>query len=497
MAFDPVYVRERDFYSVGDLARLLRLDIGDALACVRALASRGVLTLRSDAAPEGDDADEELAALGKYQFTWVGLARWRRALICVYPKYYPEGERPSEAELAQIFRVLRKSSGGLAGIGATPPGAKEDGGPLALMLALLSSYEENGVYTNYVRVIRDNGTGEIAWDRTIAQNQPFMDGDTPAYFDLKTHDTSRDAADLVTRLHRCVLTRCSADLRRWGIDELLGLAPVELSGEELEDLGEPEALTYRLEQERSVQFVTWKQDVIDMLLRYLNPSEEYESPEEEFCLGTTSFYHAWELACKTAFGDRLSDRIDSLDFPLADRWRARGAETLLSIIPRPEWRDAGGAGCGDVDTLIPDVIGIHGDGGDGRVFCVYDAKYYVPSLSPGRAVGVPGVESVTKQVLYQSAYEGFIRDNGFSAVANVFLVPTRRDEALRMGGVRFPGVFGAVEPPLTDGVEMWALPAAYVFGCYLDDRLADEGLIRKVCGIEKRGTQKGEHAQGL
>lgn len=489
MAFDPVYVRERDYYSVGDLARLLRLDIGEALACVRALASCGVLTLRSDAAPEGEDADEELAALGKYQFTWVGLARWRRVLICVYPKYYPSGERPTEAELSQIFRVLRKSSGGLVGIGAALPDAEEDGGPLALMLALLASYEENGVYTNYVRVIRDNGSGETAWDCTIAQNQPFMDGDTPVYFDLKTRDTSRDVADLVTRLHRCVLTRCSADLHRWGVDELLGLAEVDLSGEELEDLGEPGALTYRLEQERSVQFVTWKQGVIDMLLRYLNPSEEYESPEEEFCLGTTSFYHAWELACKAAFGDRLSDRIDSLGFPLAEGWRARGAETLLGIIPRPEWEDADGEGCGEVNTLIPDVIGIHADGMGGRVFCIYDAKYYAPSLGPGCAKGIPGVESVTKQVLYQSAYEGFIRDNGFSSVANVFLVPTRGAEARRMGGVRFPGVFGAAEPPLSDGVEMWALPADYVFDCYLAGRLADEELIQRMC----EGSLDGAH----
>lgn len=501
MAFDPVYVRERDYYSVGDLARLLRLDLRDALACVRAWASHGVLTLRSDVAPEGDDADEELAALGKYQFTWVGLARWRHVLVCAYPKYYPrpsaEFPHPPEAELAQVFRVLRKSSGGLSGIGAALPDADEDGGPLSLALALLGSYEENGVYANYVRAIRDNGSGEIAWDRTIAQNQPFMDGDTPVYFDLKTRDTSRDAADLVTRLHRCALTRCSADLRRWGVDELLGLAEVDLSGEELEDLGELEALTRRLELERSVQFVTWKQDVIDMLLRYLNPSEEYESPDEEFCLGTASFYHAWELACKAAFGDKLSDRIDSLGFPLAGGWRARGAETLLGIIPRPEWEDSDGEGCGEVRTLIPDVIGIHGDDAGGRAFCIYDAKYYAPNLEPGLAKDVPGVESVTKQVLYQSAYEGFIRDNGFSSVANVFLVPTRGAEARRMGGVRFPGVFGAAEPPLTDGVEMWALPARDVFDCYLNNRLANEGLIRKVCGMKEKEAPEVKHAQGL
>lgn len=195
MAFDPVYVRERDSYSFGDLTRLLGLDVRDALACVRALAARGVLTLRSDAAPEGGDADEELAALRQVPSS-RGLASrgGARPLVCAYPKYIPRGTRPSETELAQVFRVLRKSSGGLSGVGAALPDADEDGGPLSLMLALLGSYEENGVYSNYVRVVRDNGSGEIAWGRTIAQNQPFMDGDTPVYFDLKTRDTSRDAA---------------------------------------------------------------------------------------------------------------------------------------------------------------------------------------------------------------------------------------------------------------------------------------------------------------
>ena len=110
-------------------------------------------------------------------------------------------------------------------------------------------------------------------------------------------------------------------------------------------------------------------------------------------------------------------------------------------------------------------------------------------MRPGTAKRVPGVESVTKQVLYQSAYGGFIRDNGFSSVANVFLVPTHEAEARLMGRVRFPGVFGKPEPPLTDGVEMWALPADYVFDCYLAGRLVDGELIQKMC----EGSLDGAH----
>lgn len=113
--------------------------------------------------------------------------------------------------------------------------------------------------------------------------------------------------------------------------------------------------------------------------------------------------------------------------------------------------DAGGAGCGDVNTLIPDVIGIHGDGAGGRAFCIYDAKYYTPSLRPGAAKDVPGVESVTKQVLYQSAYGDFIRDNGFSSVANVFLVPTHEAEARLMGRVRSQASSGSLSRPSRTG----------------------------------------------
>ena len=486
MPFKPVLVRERDCYTVRGIANKLGISAEDALACVRSLSARGVLTLRSDSLPDGYDPGGDAEAIGKYQVTWVGLARFKGKLLVAYPKYYPLGTEPSEDELKQVFRVLRKASGGLASIGAADPDALEDGGSFALMLRLLESYEENGIYSNYVRVLRDNGTGEIAWEPTIAALQPFMDGDAPAYFDLKTCDTSRDAADFVERLHRCVLTRCSADLEAWGIDEMLGLAPVRISGEELEDFGDAEAVSYRLEQERSVQFVTWKQDVIDMLLRYLNPGEEYAAPEDELCLGTTSFYHAWEEACKAAFGDRLADRLDSLGVELRGEWTMRGRETLLGIIPRPEWAryDAEGVEepCGEVDTLIPDVVAVHGDGAGGLAFCIYDAKYYTPTLGE-RVRGVPGVESVTKQVLYQSAYRRFVLDCCFSRVANVFLVPRHSGCARRLGRVAFPGVFEPLGGPFTDGVEMWELPAEDVFECYLRGELIDEGVLRGVIGV--------------
>ena len=89
---------------------------------------------------------------------------------------------------------------------------------------------------------------------------------------------------------------------------------------------------------------------------------------------------------------------------------------------------------------------------------------------------------MTKQILYQSAYRGFVLDCGFSRVANVFLVPCHGGEARRMGRVAFPGVFDSLGGPFADGVEMWELPAEAVFECYLRGEIVDEILLCQILG---------------
>lgn len=194
MAFDPVYVRERDSYSFGDLTRLLGLDVRDALACVRALAARGVLTLRSDAAPRGATPTRSSPPSASTSSRGLASRAGARPSSAPTRNTSPGGRAPRRRSSPRCFAYCARAPAGFLASAPRCRTPDEDGGPLSLMLALLGSYEENGVYSNYVRVVRDNGSGEIAWGRTIAQNQPFMDGDTPVYFDLKTRDTSRDAA---------------------------------------------------------------------------------------------------------------------------------------------------------------------------------------------------------------------------------------------------------------------------------------------------------------
>lgn len=486
----PVYVRELSRHTSDELAQVLQLNSSEVRELIRSLAVAGVLS--APLAAFGDDeeglaAEPSAAPTDCYQFTWVGIALFRNRPIVVYPKYINKepdyfSSDAGRSEIQQVLRVIRKGSTNYSSLADFDESSMSASGRLALMLALISSFGENGVYTNYLKVNRRNGNGAIDWERTIASYQPFLSGGTPIYFDYETIESSQDLSDYVTRLHRSILTRCSKYLEEVGLAELLSVEPIELSAEDIEEFGDRDYVLYRLEQERSKQFITWKQNVIDMLRCFIANEDLSIDSDDAACLGTPVFQNLWEDACQVAFGNQLDVPVGKLGIDLTSNWAEQSSKRLIDLIPHPSWTemvDGKPRACGTVQTLVPDVISIMDMGGGDKAFCIYDAKYYTPTLGK-RINGVPGVESVTKQILYQRAYRDFIRENEFKAVANVFLVPTEDGSPKHLGGVEFSGVFDSLGAPFADGVEMWALPARYLFDCYLRDEQADYQLMSLV-----------------
>ena len=488
-----VYVRERSFHTPVSLARTLGIEVGDADRYIALLCAHGLLRLRTGDEPKEYDPLGESAPRGTYQFVYVGLALVESVCIVVYPKYLPEADPlcpddATKAAMRQVFRVLRKSGGSYASIAAATEDGMRANDRLALMLSLLEMYDEYGVYSNYVHTIADNGSGNISWERTIATNLPFVRDGRPIYFDYKTVETDADVSDFVMRLHRAVLTECSRFMQESGLAQLLALDEVWLSDSSVADFGDADFVAYRLERERAVQFVTWKQDVIDLLVRYVRNEGMSATPDAPLCLGTSSFHHVWETACKVAFGDVLSVRLDELGIELAPPFTGMAEiMRLIDVIPRPEWAAMGAdeeRACGEVATLIPDIVTVRGAGGcaaGGGTFAILDAKYYTPLLGE-RVGGVPGVESVTKQFLYQAAYRDFVLAHGFSRVVNAFLVPSCGNAVEHLGRVRFPGVIAAEETPFSNEVELYALPAEAVFDAYVGGRQLDAESLAEVVG---------------
>ena len=474
------YVRELKPYSLSGLTREFKMDASRVRVVVEELMMRGIMRYRSSETGDYNSDVEAAASDELYQFVFVGIALVYDLVVIAYPKYFRD-RRPDEAELRQILRVLRRDSARTS-VGSLSEDGKLADDMLPVMLALLELYAEYGVYSNFVEGREMNGTGSIDWDRTIGRHLPIINNDRPIYVEYETRKTLRDESDFITRLHRAVLTECSRELARTGVSELLSLDEVWLSDEDVDDFGDAGTLEWRLLRERGTQFVDWKATVLRLLERYLLCRESAAEREDVRTLGSTCFFQLWEDACKMAFGDELGIRLGELGLELCGAWADRRSETLLGIIPRPKWercREYGYAVCGDVATLIPDTVTFAvADGGE-SVFCIYDAKYYVPSSS-GKMRGQPGLESVTKQFLYQSAYKDFILAHGFSRVVNAFLVPSDADGSRKIARVSFTDVMGEVEPPLGNYVDMWALPACEVFDAYLRGERIDGGTVKAI-----------------
>ena len=472
-----VFVRELKPYSLDGLAGAFGMDAERTRRVVEELMVRGILRYRTNSVPGSADlSDEEEAAPDElFQFAFVGLAMVGDLVVVAYPKYFRDRE-PSDEELRQILRVIKRDAGRASIASLSEEGGRTDD-KLPVMLALLELYAEYDVYSNYIDGIELNGAGVIDWNRTIGNHLPIVSDGRPIYIEYESRKTLRDESDFITRLHRAVLTECSRQLHDAGVDELLSLDEVWLSDEEVEDLGDSEALAWRLERERGSQFADWKILVLELLGRYLFDRESTTESDEVHAIGTTSFYHLWEEACKVAFGDSLDTRLGKLGIRLAAEWTERKRDTLLGIIEHPKWQRCFGGKyqqAQETDTLIPDTIVFAADGAGAKTFCIYDAKYYVPNAS-GKMKYQPGLESVTKQFLYQSAYKQFVLDHGFERVVNAFLIPTTGDKPVKMARVEFSKVMGETEAPFSNYVYMWALPAHKIFDAFLrDGSLSDE-----------------------
>lgn len=476
-----VYIRELSFYDTNQLANKLEVDIDVAIQCIEVLTARGVMKLKTSEELKEYDNFDYTNNKGKYQFIYVGLVIFQDIVIIVYPKYF-KTDIPDTKTMKQIFKVIRKSSGSLSEIAAISEEGVKSNDRLTLMLSLLEMYGEYGIYSNTQQEYKTNGQGEISWDKTIERHIPFMNESDFVYLNHETIVTVQDQSDFMMRLQKCILTLCSNFMEESGLSDLLALDVIELSDERLEDFGDAIFINYKIEQEMGVQFVTWKQELLKLLQRFVADDEVLVQSDEVVCFGTSSFYHIWEKGCKVAFGDLLNKPLGYLGLPLNRYWTARKKETLLSIVPRPIWQkysDGQYEECGNVSTLIPDTVTFWKDNNGRNVFAIIDAKYYTPMLD-AKPSGVPGVESVTKQYLYQAAYKRFVLDNGFNQVINAFYVPANNDFIQLLGRVEFPGMFEEGLAPFTNDVTMWALPAKDVWDCYLSGCAIGEDFISQL-----------------
>ena len=470
------FIREQNRYSLHELEKILCCSSEKTIGIIRKLKEYGVLkTVKStdnqkDLSDLSDDdvvvADVENSENEYlYVFTFVGVIVVARCVLKCYPKYLPDNAQPL-IELKQILRVIEKYSSKEQVIRMFNESNENSAfNQLAVMLFLLHDYFENGVYTNTEDIIENNGSGEILWEKTINETFTLISRNKPYYPDLLTRKRVTNDYDFFKRLHECILTKVSKDLKNADLSSLFEITDIDLTDEELDEFGDKEYILYRLENELNCQFNTRKQLVLKTIYAYIDLSGSLYDTESLSLFGTNSFNLVWEKVCAEILDNQLEKTLVELKLPIPVQKDDPLAKVkLINLIEKPKWSVADKEA---EDTLIPDLITISGE-----QFIIFDAKYYTPVFAPGKSPkSQPGIESVSKQYLYQLAYQEFISKHGFAKedVKNCFLMPTAETAVQNMGTVSMKMFtdLGLQE------IEVRYIPASVAYEHYLHGRKID------------------------
>ena len=471
------FLREQKRYTQKNLCDKFECSEEEAVPIIRKLKEFGILksVKASDLQRNMSDLQEEDievtdVEVGEdeclYVFTFVGVIVVAGRVLKCYPKYLLSKEHPRD-ELRQVLKVLEKYNTKEQIVRMFNDSSESSAfNLLAVLLFLLQDYYENGVYNNTEDIIESNGSGEILWDKTINETFTLLANNRPYYINLQTKKRVTDDFDYFKRLHECVLTRASAELKDAELLDLFEITGVDLTDETLDDFGEAEYILYRIEKELNTQFNTRKQLLLKTIYAYIAHSGSLYDMKCLSLFGTNSFNLVWEGVCADIMDNQLGVRLDALKLPKALRPEYDGKLKLIELIEKPLWTATGKTAA---DTLIPDIISIASD-----QFVIFDAKYYNAQLIPGNVPkGQPGIESVTKQYLYQLAYQKFIKDHEFSLIKNCFLMPTENEKIESHGEVSM-GMFSSLG---LQNIKVRFLPADMVYDYYLSGSKMDVKML--------------------
>lgn len=475
------YVKEQKRYTQAELAHIFHRSKGEAVPVIRRLKQFGVLksVKASDAQKNRSDlldGDVEIVDVEVddriyfYVFTFVGVIMVGDLVLKCYPKYIFSTEHPLD-EMRQVMRVITKYNRYEEQIVNLFNGDAENRSfnILAVISFLLNDYYEYGLYSNSENVIEINGEGDILWGRTIDENFPIISNGRPYYMELLTRRTVNDEADYFHRLHQTVLTECSKKLKNAQLSELFEIEPLKLTENEISDFGDTEYILSRISGELSMQFNTRKQILLKTIYAFIAADRcVVEINDDVSLFGTNSFNLVWEKACAAVFNNMLQAELRNLPLPLPlnGSYKAQTKRKLIDIIEKPVWAVAHGSE--DIyshvasDTMIPDFVTI-----SGNWFIIFDAKYYNLYMEKDALRGQPGIESITKQYLYQLAYKDFTQKHRLYKVKNCFLFPTEKDECIDKGYVEL----GMLHQLGLENIAVRLLPAHRVFESYLSEAM--------------------------
>lgn len=483
------FFRERKHYTLHMIAGELNTNIEETMRLVGILKKYGVVKAVKKTKLEFEDLSNEDIVLSdvvdssgdiEYVFDYVGVVLLEGQVFKCYPKYIMSTNEPIE-QLKQVLKVIKKYNASEQLVHLF--NGEDDNkifNRLAVALHLLEEYYAYGLYTNQQEIIETNGEGEIFWDKTINETFAIVQNNRPYYVEMQTQSTVDNDFDYFRRLHGYVLSECSRNLSETGLLDLFELTEVELTDDTLEQFGDVDYILYRLQCEIQTQYITRKQNLLKTLYTYIANDRTNRDDISYSLYGTNSFNLVWEKVCSENFGSVLDKRIAELPLCASPEYEGIKNQTVRSIIDRPHWHKNNPViDDGNVETLKPDLICIYPVDEQNKDYCfgIYDAKYYCIEFSKGKITGQPGVGDITKQYLYQLAYDDFITKQGYKFVQNMFFCPQEESD-VNYGYVEMKMLHQVGDKRL-ENITVVKLCAAEMYEIYLSNKHIKEDELKK------------------
>lgn len=430
MGITSKFLKEQKRYTKLDLINHFGLDENKSVNLIKKLKEYNVLKMVKQTFEQRDlseliDTDVEIADVESNNFqyyyvpTFVGIIIVNDFVLKIYPKYFLNDEEDEDKIVPKfkiIIKVLEKYNKLKEQVVKMVNDTTEKSffNIFALELFLIKDYLENGTYRNSKNITEINGLGEILWEQTVNETHAIMLKNKPYYMELKTTKTVNDNSDFIKRLYECVLTIISKNIKENGLSELFDIPQLELSEEKLTNFGDEEYILYKIKQELKIEFNTRKQIILKLLYAYIAKQSYSNTLSCDISVfGSNNFNLVWEDVCKKVLNNMLNSPLNKIIKDLCTTYK--DYKTLKDIIDSPIWSAVGKI---NLKTFEPDLITI-----DNNKFIILDAKYYCPKFENGKITGQPGIESITKQYMYQLAFKSFIDKHNLN-VKNCFLYPS-------------------------------------------------------------------------
>ncbi|MGL4652446.1 LlaJI family restriction endonuclease [Cetobacterium sp.] len=359
-----------------------------------------------------------------YYFKFVGIVNFLEKMIVIFPKYksLPEKEltclnKEYTKQLFKIFEKYEAKSVREDNLLIKDYSEEKDYFSLfALYKGLIEDYIKNGLYENQKSIHEINGVGIIDWNKTVDEIYPFFSTTMkPIYVNYYSYNKEEEQENYIKFIQMELLAKATKYFNQF---KELGLDIVGLDYYYYDDdvSGEISYKIYKIDLELRQVFMERKIRLLNLMKEILE-NLEHSKTNDLSLYGTKNYEKVWEHICQEVFGHQR-------------KW--------IDQITKPRWKDFETNVTSEVNTLLPDIT-IQKE----NYFYILDAKYYNCEFNEkGKLIGSkPGVGDISKQFLYQGAYEKKFESEGLKyKYYNAFLMPTEditKDYKI-IGEVTFP-----------------------------------------------------------